>query len=99
MNVAGLTLHQRQPIQHLAQLGLQQIDVDTGFCQQVANHAARLVQHGRQQVYRLDKLVLAANRQRLGVRQRELKFACQFVHPHGRAPVSVFLLLLWGRGG
>ena len=70
-------------VERLAELRAQQVDVDAGLVEQGPHRAALLVQQGRHHVQRLDVLVVAADRERLGIGQRLLEFAGQFVHAHG----------------
>ena len=83
VDFAGVAFDLRQPVERLAELRAQQIDVGAGLVEQRAHGAALLVQQGRHDVQRLDVLMIAADRQRLGIGQRLLEFARQFVHAHG----------------
>ena len=83
LDVAGRALHPRQAVERLAEGRAQLVDVDVGLCQQVAHRAAFLVEQRRHQVHRLDELVIAPDRQALGVLERQLELAGQFVHSHG----------------
>ena len=51
-------------------IGEFEVDVDVGLRQQVAHRAALLVQQGDHEVDRLDKLVVPADRETLGLGQR-----------------------------
>ena len=62
---------------------LQRRHVDAGALQQRARAAVVLVQQRREQVLRLDVLVVVAERQALRVGQRLLEFGGQFVETHG----------------
>jgi hypothetical protein len=73
----------RQAVERLAQLRAQQVHVGAGLVEQVPHRAALLIQQGRHHVQRLDVLMIAADRERLGIRQRQLELARQFVHAHG----------------
>ena len=65
------------------ELRAQQVDVDARLVEQRAHAAALLIQQREHHVRGLDVLVVAADRQRLGIGQRQLEFAGQFVHSHG----------------
>ena len=82
MQLAFRALHGGQAVQGLAQLRTQLVDVDTGLGQQVTGAATLLVQQGHHQVHRLDELVVASHGQALGVHERHLELAGQFVHSH-----------------
>jgi len=71
-----------QAIDRVAQLGPQKIDIYARFREQATNGAALLVKERNHDVYRLDELVILANRERLRLRKRHLKLACQFVQTH-----------------
>jgi len=85
-HVAAGTGHLGQPLQRLAEAGTQAVDIDIGLGQQVAHGAAVLVEQRHHQVHRLDELVVAAERERLRVRQGHLELAGKFVHAHGLRP-------------
>jgi hypothetical protein len=60
----------------------QAADVHAGALQQRTGAAVVLVQQGDQQVHRFDVLVVVADRQALGIRQRFLELGRQFILPH-----------------
>ena len=84
VHFAGVAFDLRQAVERLAELRAQQIDVGAGLVEQGPHRAALLVEQGRHHVQRLDVLVVAADRERLGIGQRQLELAGQFVHAHGR---------------
>jgi len=59
------------------------VDVRACLHQQRTHRAARGIQHGQKHVGRLDELVIAPESQRLGIGQRLLETAGEFVHAHG----------------
>src|SRR5690606_16637542 len=73
----------RQAVEDLAEALAQQRHVDAGLQQQRARAAALRVEQRRQQVRRLDQVVVAADGQRLGVRERLLEARGELVHAHG----------------
>ena len=64
-----------QTIQGLAQMRAHHVDIDPSLGQQVADRAAILIQQRQHQMRRLDKLVVPAYGETLGIGQRQLKFA------------------------
>ncbi len=76
------TLDVRQAIERARKLGSELRHVGAGFLEQRPRGAALLVEQRRHQVHRLDVLVVAANGQRLGIRQRRLEFGRQLIHSH-----------------
>jgi hypothetical protein len=82
VHLARVAFDLRQAVERLAELRAQQVDVDPGLVEQRPHGAALLIQQGRHDVQRLDVLVVAADRQRLGISQRLLESAGQFVHAH-----------------
>ena len=72
----------RQAVERVAQLRAKQVDVDAGLREQAAHGAALLVQQRHHDVGRLDELVVQADRQGLGLGERHLELAGQFVHSH-----------------
>ena len=94
MNLTGrIPLDAGQPIHGLAQPGTQLVHIESGLCQQTRHAAAVLLEQHRHEVHGLDELVIPADGEGLGVCQRQLKFACQFVHcasdMHSRMDVQV----------
>jgi hypothetical protein len=55
----------------------------------VAGRAALLVEQRHHEVGRLDEGMIPAERQRLGIGQRQLEFGRQLVHSHGVAPLKL----------
>ncbi len=88
VHVAAGAFDLGQPVERLAELRAQQVHVDAGLVEQVPHGAALLVQQGRHHVQRLDVLMIAANSERLGISQRQLELARQFVHSHGGAQLQ-----------
>ena len=82
LHVAAMALDLRQAVDDVGEQRAQPVDVDPRLDQQRPHAAALGVEHGQQQVRRLDELVVAADRQRLGVGQRRLKSAGEFVLAH-----------------
>ena len=70
----------------LEQARAQQVDVDAGAIEQGTRAAALLVEERKHEVRGFDELVIAAHGERLRVRERELEFRCQPVHPHEGYP-------------
>ena len=64
------------------ELGAQLRHIGAGLLEQRTRGAALLVEQRRHQVHRLDVLIVAADRQRLGIRQSRLEFGRQLVHSH-----------------
>ena len=98
MYVAGGPLDPGHRVQLFAQLRAQQVYIDVRLHQQVAHGPTLLVEQGRHQVGRLDELVVTADSQALGIRQRLLKLACHLVHTHNNdSPrVTGIYLYKWG---
>ncbi len=71
-----MTLDLRQAVERLAETRAQQVHVGAGLRQQRPNGTALLVDQGEQHVKGLEELVVATDRQRLGVRECRLEFAC-----------------------
>src|SRR5690606_3660449 len=82
VHLAPRAFHARQPVERLPELRAQQVDVRARLVEEVAHRAALLIQQGRHHVQRLDVLVVAADGERLRVRQGQLEFARQFVKTH-----------------
>jgi hypothetical protein len=57
------------------------------------HRAAVLVQQRDHEVNRLDELVIAPDRQTLGIRQRHLELAGQLVHPHANLSPLFFKVI------
>ncbi len=89
----------RQPLQGGRQLRTQLGHVGARFLEQRPRGAALLVEQGRHQVHGLDVLIVAAHRERLGIRQRRLELRRQFIHPHRYFSLekSPGMLSKWGR--
>ena len=85
----GRALDLRQPVEQRQQPRAQLVDVRAGLHQQRAHRAARGVQQRQHDVRGLEELVVAAERQRLGVGQRLLKAAGELVHAHGDSALQV----------
>ena len=86
VDVAFLALDRRQLVQRLAQARAQRGDVDAGLRKQRRRGTALLVEQRRHQVHRFEHVVVAPDRQRLGVGQCLLEARSQFVHPHECRP-------------
>jgi hypothetical protein len=82
MYVTAGAFYLGQPVDRVPELGAQQVHVCTRLGQQAAYATPLLVQQRDHQVRGLYKLVVLPDRQRLRIRQRHLKFACQFVQTH-----------------
>ncbi len=89
MHLARRAFHRRDAADLLEQARAQQVHVDAGAIEQRARAAAFLVEQREQQVHRLDELVIAADRERLRIRQRELEFRRQPILSHRGAPGCV----------
>ena len=63
MHLAGRPLDLRQPVDRLAQLRAQQVDIGARLGEQVPYAAALLIQQRDHQVHRFDKRVVATERQ------------------------------------
>ena len=75
--------HPRQIVDDARQPGLQLVVLAAGLGEQGGHRIALLPEHGQQQVGRGDAVVARPQGKRLGVSQRRLEFAGQFVRPHG----------------
>ena len=84
MHVTRRALHRGQAVERLAERRAQLVDVDIRLRQQVTHRAALLVEQRHHQVRRFDELMVAPDRQALGVGQGHLEFAGQSIHPHGK---------------
>ena len=89
VHLSGRALDLRQPLEHFAELRAQHIDIDAGLRKQRAHRPALLVEQCNHQVHRLDHLMVAANSQRLGIRQRFLEFTGQTIHTHGFILINI----------
>ena len=69
-----------RPSTHLVEQRAQPVDVHARLDQQRPHAAALGVEHGQQQVRRLDELVVAPDGQRLRIGQRRLEPTGEFVH-------------------
>ncbi len=99
MNLAAGAFHLREVVERLAELRAQPVDVGTGLVEQRAHRAALLVEQRQHQVRGLDELVVAAERQRLGIGEGHLELAGQFVGSHEvRAPERGCVTALSGGG-
>src|SRR5206468_1497670 len=83
VNVPGCALDLRQALEQPQQSRAQLVDVRTGLQQQRPHRAAGAVQHRQHHVRGLQELVIAAERERLGVGERLLQAAGEFIHAHG----------------
>ena len=93
----GVAPDLRQTVQSVAQSDPQLIHVDAGLGQQSADAAAVLLQQRRHQVHRRNELIVPPDRHGLGIGERQLQPACQFVHSHGfRLRVQDGYLSRWG---
>ena len=80
-------------IHQLPQATLQARDIEAGLGQQRPHRAPLLLQHGQQQMGRLDEVVVPGYSQGLGIGQGRLQSACEFLHRHSGSPFP----LIWGR--
>ncbi len=99
VDLAARAFHLREVVDRLAELRAQPVDVGTRLVEQRPHRAALLVEQREHHVGGFDELVVAAERERLGVREGHLELAGQFVHAHG-VPGSLKGLccrLGWGR--
>ena len=55
----------------------------------MAHGGALLVEQGRHHVHRLEELVVVADREALGVRERHLEFRRELVRSHGELPSPI----------
>ncbi len=83
MHIPGGSGDGREPLERGAQLRAQLVHIDAGLYQQRPHRPPLAVQQGEQHVRGLEELMVAPERERLGVGQRLLKAAREFVHPHG----------------
>ncbi len=81
LNLLG-TLHLGQLVDLLGEAGGQGRHLDTGAFEQGLG-AVVLLQHGQQDVGRLDVGVVAGHRQALGLGERFLEFGGELVESHG----------------
>ncbi len=79
-------LHPGQLFQRLAELCPQRVHIHSGGRQQRPHAAALLVEQRQKQMNRFDIVVIAPDRERLGIGQRHLKLVGQFVHSHMAIP-------------
>ena len=79
------TLHRRLTVEHLAEPGPQLGHVGAGLVEQRPDGAALLVDQRQHQVRGFDELVVAADRDRLCIRERGLELGRQLVLSHGVA--------------
>ena len=86
----------RDPAELLEQARAQEVHVDAGAVEQRARAAALLVEEREHQVRGLDELLVAADGERLRVRERELEFGRQSIRSHARHP-HVDCPGSWGR--
>ena len=87
MHVAVRALDARDAADLLQQARAQQVDVDAGAIEERPRAAALLVEEREHEVRGFDELVVAADGERLRVRERELEFRCQPIHSHPGVPV------------
>ena len=88
MHLARGALHRRNAADLFEQARAQQADVDAGAIEQGARAAALLVEKREHEVRGLDELLVAADGERLRVRQRQLELGSQSIHAHERVPVD-----------
>ena len=82
MDLAADAFHLRHTIERLSQMGAQEIHVRAGLVEQMTHGTALAVEQRRHDVHGLDVLMVAPDGERLRVRERKLKLAGEFVHPH-----------------
>ncbi len=88
VDIARGALHLRQPVERHAELGAQLGDVAAGLGDQRPHGATLLLEQRQQHVRWFDDLVVAADREGLGIAQGLLEAGSQFVLSHVRG--------LWG---
>jgi len=89
MNLARGTFDLRQRIEQGHEAEAQLVDVRTRLHQQGPHRAARGIEHRQHEVGGLEELVVAPEGDRLGIGQRLLKAAREFVHAHRKSTLSV----------
>jgi hypothetical protein len=60
--------------------------IHIGLRQQMAYRTTLLIQQGQHQVLRLNELMIPADSKALGIGQRHLELAGQFIHSHVFSP-------------
>ena len=81
-HLAARTLDLGQPVQSAGKIRAQLGHLSARLLEQRPRSAALLVEQRRHEMHRLDVLIVAADGQRLGIRQCRLKFGRQLVHTH-----------------
>jgi hypothetical protein len=99
VHITSRPLYLWQLVQHLAEPRAQQVDVDVRLRQQVPHRAALLIEQCRHQVGRLDELVVAPDRQALGICKCLLELAGHFVHSHPKTPPRLIASIYPSGGG
>ncbi len=82
VNLTAGAFDARQPVDRIAELGTQQVDVAARLREQAAHRATLLVQQRHHQVRRLDELMVLPHGERLRISERHLELAGQFIHSH-----------------
>ena len=82
MDLAADAFHLRHALEGLTEMRAQEIHVRAGLVEQMAYRTALLIEQRRHDVHGLDVLMVAPDGERLRVRERKLKLAGEFVHPH-----------------
>jgi hypothetical protein len=83
VHLAWRALHPGQPRDRLGQLLFQPPGVAAGLGDERRHAAIFLIQERKQQVLRLDVLLILAERRRLGFGQRLLQLGGEFLESHG----------------
>ena len=85
LHVAGHSGDPWQRVQRDTELRSQRVHVDPCLGEEVPDRGALLVEQRRHHVHRFQELVVAAQREAPGVRQRHLELGRELVHSHVRA--------------
>ena len=89
-HVAAMPFDLGQAGQRLFQILAQARHIGPGPAEQRRRAAVILIEQGEQQVLRFDELLVAADRQALGIGQRLLELGGEFVDTHGSLPSGIF---------
>ena len=94
LHFATGTLYLRQALDQRLRLTGERRDIDTGTLKQRTDTAIRLLNHGQQQMCRLDEATVVGECNALGIGQSLLELGGQFIESH-RCPL-IFLYLATG---
>ena len=89
LDVAGRAVDPGQRVERDAELRAQRVHVHPGLSEKVAHRGALLVEQGRRHVHRFQELVVMADREALGVRERHLELGRELVRSHCGLPSLV----------